>query len=574
MAVYRRTYTAGGERRTAARYTIDFADHNRVKRRLPAYRDRGASAELERKLTRLAALRAAGEVPPPELTRYLDALPASARGRLAAWGLTDPARLAAAAPLAVHAGAFRADIIAAGRTERHADDRLGQVLRTAAAGGIATPADVTAGRVTLGLSRLRDGTAAGLLRAAGLSVGRGGETGRGLAARRGERRAGVGASTLNHNLTGFRQFVRWMIRERRAADTPELRGVLDLKGVPEAADPRHQRRAFAVAELRRLIGAAAAGPERFGMGGVERAALYRLAAETGLRAGELRGLRRCDLHLTGDAPTVTVPARIGKNRRAATLPLRPGTAAHLAVLLSGRMPAAAALPVPERREVPKMLRADLADARAAWLAEAAGDGDAAARVEREGSAFLAYRDHDGRVGDFHALRHTMVTNLSSPGVPVKVAQELARHSTPVLTLGRYAHAEADRMAEAVALLPDLAAPPPAVAATGTGGDTGPAAAATRDDGDDRPPLRLAGVAGAAGVAPKVAPKPRRNTVTNGQVDAANNPRPRTPEPAGFGRKTEDFGEWTRPGSNGQPPACKAGALPVELRARAERAAAV
>ncbi|MFH5804676.1 hypothetical protein [Alienimonas sp. DA493] len=39
---------------------------------------------------------------------------------------------------------------------------------------------------------------------------------------------------------------------------------------------------------------------------------------------------------------------------------------------------------------------------------------------------MAYRDAAGRVLDFHALRHTFVTNLARSGVHPKHAQALAR----------------------------------------------------------------------------------------------------------------------------------------------------
>jgi len=42
-------------------------------------------------------------------------------------------------------------------------------------------------------------------------------------------------------------------------------------------------------------------------------------------------------------------------------------------------------------------------------------------------------------GVFHSLRHSY-TSLLAEFAPVKVTQELSRHSTPVLTLGRYSHA--------------------------------------------------------------------------------------------------------------------------------------
>jgi hypothetical protein len=54
--------------------------------------------------------------------------------------------------------------------------------------------------------------------------------------------------------------------------------------------------------------------------------------------------------------------------------------------------------------------------------------------------------------DFHCLRHTFTTMLGR-NAPLKVVQDLARHSTPILTVGRYSHAEADEKAAAVAAIP-------------------------------------------------------------------------------------------------------------------------
>jgi hypothetical protein len=47
------------------------------------------------------------------------------------------------------------------------------------------------------------------------------------------------------------------------------------------------------------------------------------------------------------------------------------------------------------------------------------------------------------VVDFHAPRHTYISRLVASGANIKVAQELARHSTPTPTLtpGRCAHVE-------------------------------------------------------------------------------------------------------------------------------------
>jgi len=59
------------------------------------------------------------------------------------------------------------------------------------------------------------------------------------------------------------------------------------------------------------------------------------------------------------------------------------------------------------------------------------------------------------VADFHALRHTYVSRLERSSANTKVTQELARHSTPTLTLGRYAHIELLDQKKVLDALPSL-----------------------------------------------------------------------------------------------------------------------
>jgi hypothetical protein len=49
-----------------------------------------------------------------------------------------------------------------------------------------------------------------------------------------------------------------------------------------------------------------------------------------------------------------------------------------------------------------LIKRDLEVARAAWIAESRDDAE---RRSREESDFLLYRDGEGRVADFHSLRH-------------------------------------------------------------------------------------------------------------------------------------------------------------------------
>ena len=48
-------------------------------------------------------------------------------------------------------------------------------------------------------------------------------------------------------------------------------------------------------------------------------------------------------------------------------------------------------------------------------------------------AGMPYQDEDGLFADFHANRHTFISNLGRAGVPLATAQKLARHSDPKLT---------------------------------------------------------------------------------------------------------------------------------------------
>ena len=165
--------------------------------------------------------------------------------------------------------------------------------------------------------------------------------------------------------------------------------------------------------------------------GEGQAMLYRLAVETGLRAGELRSLTRSSFDLDGNPPTVTVAAAYSKRRREDTLPLRPELAKELHQFLVHMAPAVLVFKMPDRRQTGLMFRADI---------KAAG---------------ITYCDDAGRASDFHSLRHTFISNLAAGGVHPKVAQALARHSTITLTMDRYTHSYHGEQTEALSVLPDL-----------------------------------------------------------------------------------------------------------------------
>jgi len=74
-------------------------------------------------------------------------------------------------------------------------------------------------------------------------------------------------------------------------------------------------------------------------------------------------------------------------------------------------------------------------------------------LERVG---IPYQDEDGLFADFHANRHTFITNLGKAGVPLTTAQKLSRHSTSDLTANTYTHLQVADKTLGIAALP---APP-------------------------------------------------------------------------------------------------------------------
>ena len=75
-------------------------------------------------------------------------------------------------------------------------------------------------------------------------------------------------------------------------------------------------------------------------------------------------------------------------------------------------------------------------------------------LEAAGIAYAVEGPDGPEYADFHALRHTYLTMLGRHGVDLRTAQELAGHSTPLLT-ARYSHRRLHDLAGVVNKLPTL-----------------------------------------------------------------------------------------------------------------------
>jgi integrase/recombinase XerD len=437
MRVFRTTYKSrDGKTKQAKKWYVEFRDHREIQRRLPAFTDRKASEDFGRKVEKLVTARVSAEAPDTAQRKWIEALPKNLREGLARIDLLELQHVAAGKPLANHIDDFEKQLLAKGNTEKHSKMVAGRARALVAGCGFRFWSEISASRVQQYLADLRTGT---------------------------EKVPGISIQTSNFYLQAIKQFCRWMVKERRSSQSP----LEHLAAQNVSTDRRHDRRALTVEELRWLLTVTRQGGVRRGMSAYERFLVYQLAVTTGLRANEIRSLTRASFNLDAQPATVTVEAGYSKRRRKDVLPLRPDMVELLQPHLATKLNDATAFPMPGEEHVARMFRGDLAVAREAWLKAAATPQE---HCEHEKSDFLSYRDENGLVADFHALRHTFVSNLANSGVHPKVAQQLARHSTITLTMDRYTHSLWEDQADAIMRLPNSAQQieMPAVA-TGTDG---------------------------------------------------------------------------------------------------------
>jgi integrase len=216
--------------------------------------------------------------------------------------------------------------------------------------------------------------------------------------------------TLNEYLNAICGLMKWL--EPRVGANP-LRFV---QRVQVSGIVHRQRRAFTEDELQRLI-----------LAGGLRGVVYRIAARTGIRRGELEKIEWRDVHLDAPQPFIAVRATISKNHRHAPQPLTDDAAAALREMRStdAKPSDRVFVDLPPRM---KQFRKDL---------EAAG---------------IPYVDDKREYADFHSLRKTFGTMLTLSGVGQRTVMELMRHSDMRLTAKTYTDANMLPISDAMSLL--------------------------------------------------------------------------------------------------------------------------
>jgi integrase/recombinase XerD len=412
MRVFRRVRRDDrGRRRESACHYLEFRDADGIERRVRAVEDRGASEALGRRIERLVRLRLEHEKPEAELVRWI---PEHVRRELLRIGLLDAAPAARATPLAELLAEFKLTLETRDRTPAWVRRVVARAEETLTGSGFVTLADVEPDAVERHLKAERD--------------------------------RGRSARESNHRLHACREFMRWAVGRGLVQRDP----LATVQPVNARLDPRHVRRALGEDELRKLIQVAYESPTWRAVSGPTRALAWRLAAQAGLRIGEIHALQVRDVELDAQGgPQLVVRAAVSKNRTEARLPLSPELARDLQPLTRGKLPTASLLELPPafKDHAPRWLRFDLA------------------------RAGIPYADATGRVADVHALRSAFVTSLMRSGANVKAIQVLARHSDPRLTVGLYSRFDPKDARDALSRAPDLSPSAGEQRATGTDGWT-------------------------------------------------------------------------------------------------------
>ena len=289
-----------------------------------------------------------------------------------------PMRLAASRPLADHVAEYVKDRAALGRSESllvHLTGRLGRLQKEC---GWSVLGDITAD--SFQKWRSKQGNAA--------------------------------PKTVNEYLNMAGAFCNWMVAQGRMAANPVARVERT-----ETRGKQVERRALTIEEVGRLL--AGAG---------ERSVFYLVAVQTGLRRGEIEGLKWGDIDLAGVAPCIRVRASTTKNKKSAVIPLHPQLAEAFASIRPADVDAGDLVfsgGLPRMRDM---------------------------RKDFNGAGIVA-TDTQGRKVDFHSLRKTFNMRLQSAGVGFTTAMNLMRHSDPRLTAKTYTDTALLPQAEAVNGLP-------------------------------------------------------------------------------------------------------------------------
>lgn len=353
----------------SSHWYVCFLDLQGRLRRWSAFPSKTLSESWGRKLQHCIDTRRAGDRLDDDLRNWARALPQKRAAQLLRLGIILPGDCGSEA-IDVLAIKYRRHLESLNRTPEHTRHTMAQIAVCVAG---------------LGLERLDDLDGDALLHFL-----------RGLRGR-------LSAATVNHHLVSVKSFVAWAVRNKHLGADP-IAHVRRLNVAVEGVT--RNRRALTDSEIVKLLKNAKK----------ENRLLYRFALATGLRRGEIAGLKIGNIDLKGG--WAHVPAAYSRKAgRLRSVPLSSALCRELRTAWRGRKASELAFSVPRRAA--EVLAEDL---------KAAG---------------INGRAH-GLTVDFHSLRHTFASRAGKATDTFADLMELLGHKTPAMT-ARYAHAEKTRL---------------------------------------------------------------------------------------------------------------------------------
>jgi integrase len=378
-----------GKKIKSSKWYVQFRDHLYIVRRLPAFRNKALSLSLERKINELVEYRRAGEALTGDVKRFVDTLDVAILRRLQRWGLVGAQVSGRGVSVDELVMQYLKDLENIGRRESYinsVDARLNKFLEDAQVRSLydLTPARFIEFRNNLICS----------------------------------------AATKNHYLTEIKGFLSWLVKQGNLKDNP-------LASISPLTASHIEYGILSPDVFIQLIqGTQGLATIHYDTTGKQRALLYLLAGNTGLRISELLAIRWGWIDYNNRV--VHLPASATKNKRAAHQPIPQAVIEALRVI-PNQEPDKPVFDFP------------------------VGFGSKSARVLRKDlqACGLPLVDEHNRKIVFHSLRASFISFLANSDTPAKVVQQLARHSSINLTMNTYAKAYNQSLQSAMDNLPDM-----------------------------------------------------------------------------------------------------------------------
>jgi integrase len=238
----------------------------------------------------------------------------------------------------------------------------------------------------------------------------------------------VAPSTVNTHLKVIRVALEKAVKQR-VFETNPARLVDNL-----STEDRHERRAFTLAELKKLLAVCSADWQTAVTFGIY----------TGLRLGDIQSLTWANLDLQQKELTI----RTQKTGRVQILPLAKPLLRHIESLPAGDDPQAPLCPSFQGKTISWLSNQFYEVMASAGLVQSRGD-----HQKKEGKAGRSARRQLSPIS-FHALRHTATSLLKNAGVSDVVARDIVGHESAAVSRN-YTHIDAETKRTALDKLPDV-----------------------------------------------------------------------------------------------------------------------